>query len=191
MAVAIVYETHQISTDNEAGIATGWLPGELSVEGRALARRLGERRRHDGFAVVFTSDLRRAVETAELAFGGRGIPIVQDVRLRECNYGALNGMPVERLAAERPRRVNTPYPGGQSYRDVVAATADFLRDLAAHWDGSTVLVVAHSANRWAFDVLLAGASLEELVTAPFAWQEGWRYTLPNGWTVPGADHRGR
>jgi len=40
----IVFETHAISTDNEAGIATGWLEGQLSEEGRRLARRLGDRR---------------------------------------------------------------------------------------------------------------------------------------------------
>ena len=188
MAVEIVYETHQISTDNEAGIATGWLPGELSAEGRRLAKELGERRRDDGFAAIFSSDLRRAVETTELAFGDQEIPIFQDARLRECNYGELNGMPVARLTVERPRRVAVPYPGGQSYRDVVTATADFLRDLAAHWDGSKVLIIAHSANQWALDVLLAGAALEELVNAPFAWQAGWHYTLPTGWTGPGADY---
>ena len=84
-----------------------------------------------------------------------------------------------------------PYPGGQSYQDVVAATADFLRDLAAHWDGSRVLIVAHSANQWALDVLLAGAALEELVKAPFAWQAGWHYTLPTGWIGPGTNHSRR
>ena len=187
MAVEIIYETHQISTANEAGIATGWLPGRLSAAGRELARELGERRRHDGFAAIFSSDLRRAVETAELPFGGQGIPTVQDSRLRECNYGELNGMPVERLAAERPRRVAVPYPGGQSYQDVVAATNDFLRDLAAHWDGSTVLIIAHSANKWALDVLLGGVVLEDLIGAPFAWQAGWRNTLPTGWTGANTD----
>ena len=191
MAVEIVYETHQISTDNEAGIATGWLPGELSADGRKLAKELGERRRHDGFAVIFSSDLRRAVETAELAFGDQAIPIIQDARLRECNYGELNGMPVARLSAERPWRVAVPYPGGQSYQDVVAATADFLHELATRWDGSRVLIIAHSANQWALDVLLAGAALEELVKHPFSWQAGWHYTLPTGWTGPGADHGGR
>jgi broad specificity phosphatase PhoE len=187
MAVAIIYETHQISTDNEVGIATGWLPGRLSTAGRELARELGERRRHDGFAAIFSSDLRRAVETVELAFGGQGIAMFQDARLRECKYGELNGMPVERLAEERPRRVTIPYPGGQSYQDVVAATDDFLRDLAAQWDGTTVLIIAHSANKWALDVLLNGASLEELVNAHFAWQAGWRYTLPTGWTGAHSD----
>lgn len=131
---------------------------------------------------MFVSDLGRAVETAEIAFGGRGIPIYRDARLRECNYGALNGMPVAQLVSERRRHIDQPYPDGQSYRQVVAQTRDFLAELAATWDGSRVVVIAHSANRWALDHLLTGAALEDLVDAPFGWQEGWRYVLPTGWT---------
>jgi len=130
---------------------------------------------------VFVSDLARALETAELAFAGSGIPIRQDPRLRECSYGELNGMPTARLAAERSRRIDAPFPGGQSYRDVVEAMREFLCDLAAGWDGRRVVVISHSANRWALDCLLGGRRLEELVDAPFGWQEGWRYTLPSGW----------
>lgn len=165
MAVEIIYETHQTSTDNEAGIATGWLPGELSALGRTQAVELGERRRHDGIVAVFTSDLRRAVETAEIAFGSTDIPIIRDVRLRECSYGDLNGAPVARIAAERANRVTTPFPGGQSYEDVVHATESFLRDLANEWEGARVVIIAHSANRWALQVLLEGARLEDLVIA--------------------------
>jgi broad specificity phosphatase PhoE len=181
MAVELIYETHSISTDNEAGIATGWLPGELSEQGRELAQELGERRRNDGLAAIFTSDLTRAVETAELAFGDQGIPIFQDIRLRECNYGELNGAPVAQVAAERSRRIAVPYPGGQSYQQVVDETRGFLHDLAAEWDGKKVLIIAHSANRWALQHLLDGVALEDLVDAPFQWQEGWPYTLPSGW----------
>jgi broad specificity phosphatase PhoE len=182
MVVEIIYETHATTTDNERGLATGWLPGQLSEKGREQARALGERRRQDPIAAVFVSDLARAIETAEIAFGDSGIPIRRDARLRECNYGTLNGMAVARLAAERSRHVDEPWPGGQSYREVVAQTRDFLRDLASGWDGSTVVVIAHSANRWALDHLLGGVPLEDLVDAPFAWQEGWHYTLPSGWT---------
>lgn len=182
MPVDIIYETHAISTDNEAGIATGWLPGRLSEEGRRLARKLGERRRADGIAAVFASDLRRAVETAEIAFAGSGISVYQDARLRECNYGALNGMPVAQLRAVRAQHVDDPFPGGHSYRQVVAQMRAFLRDLALEWEGRRVIVIAHSANRWALDCLLHGAALEDLVQAEFAWREGWRYSLPTGWT---------
>lgn len=184
MAIEIIYETHQTSTDNEAGIATGWLPGELSALGRVQAVELGERRRHDHVVAVFTSDLCRAVETAEIAFAGSDIPIIQDVRLRECNYGELNGAPVAHVAAERLRRVTTPFPGGQSYEDVVRDTQTFLHDLAADWDGRRVLIIAHSANLWALQVLLTGAKLEELVVAPIDWQPGWFFTLPGQASMP-------
>jgi broad specificity phosphatase PhoE len=174
--IELVYETHSITTDNEAGIATGWLPGRLSESGKAAARALGERRRDDRIEHVFSSDLARAVETAEVAFAGSSLVIHEDARLRECNYGELNGHPVAEIDAERLSRIETPFPGGESYRDVVERTHSFLAALAAE-DAARVLVIAHSANRWAIEHLLEGAPLEELVAAPFAWQEGWEYRL--------------
>lgn len=117
------------------------------------------------------------METAEIAFGGSGIPVLYDARLRECDYGDWNGMPVERLHAERLARVDVAFPGGESYRDVVARTASFLADLARERDGERVALVGHAANRWALDHLLKGERLEELVVAPFAWRPGWEYVL--------------
>jgi broad specificity phosphatase PhoE len=178
MSVDIVYETHSTSTDNEAGIATGWLPGRLSETGREQAKELGRRRRADDIATVFVSDLARAVETAEIAFAGSEIGIVQDGRLRECNYGELNGAAAAVVHGERSARIDEPFPGGESYRDVVARVADFLRDVARDWDGKQVLIISHSAPRWALDCLLNGAKLEDLVGAPFEWRPGWRYVLP-------------
>jgi alpha-ribazole phosphatase/probable phosphoglycerate mutase len=178
VTIELVFETHSLTKDNEAGIATGWLPGHLSEKGRILAAELGARRRHDGISAVFVSDLARAVETASIAFSGVSITIRRDQRLRECNYGDLNGCPVELLARQRALHIDQPFPGGQSYRQVVAAMESFLGDLKEHWDGQRVLVIAHSANRWALDCLLEGAKLEELVDAPFRWQEGWEYRVP-------------
>ncbi|MFG2985468.1 histidine phosphatase family protein [Streptomyces sp. NPDC048258] len=99
----------------------------------------------------------------------------------ECDYGDLNGCPVTALAAERSRHIDVPFPNGQSYRQVIAATADFLHELATDRHGQRVLVIAHSANKWALDCLLTGASIEDLVDAPFGWREGWHYTLPAAW----------
>ncbi|MEV4802980.1 histidine phosphatase family protein [Nonomuraea sp. NPDC049421] len=181
MAVALIYETHSISTHNEAGIASGWLPGELSERGKALAAELGERRRNDGLDVVFSSDLRRAVQTAQIAFEDSGVPLLQDPRLRECHYGELDGMPVSRLEGNRARHIDHPWPGGQSYQDVVELTKEFLIDLAGNWDGKKVLVIAHSANRWALQHLLTGVPLADVVDRPFAWQPGWTYELPTAW----------
>lgn len=169
-----MYETHSITVDNEIGIATGWLPGELSEQGRALAAELGVRRRK--VDVVYSSDLRRAVQTVEIAFGD-GKEVRLDARLRECDYGIYNGRPVSEVAALRRRYIDEPWPGGRSYRQVVAETAAFLAEVREEWQGATVLVVSHSANRWALQNLLLGTPLEELVDAPFDWRPGWEYEV--------------
>ena len=184
MAVQLVYETHAITTDNEAGIATGWLPGRLSARGRETAAELGARRRDDGLAAVCVSDLERALETVRIAFEGSQLPVVIDDRLRECNYGRRNGMPRTELDAERAAHLDAPWPGGESYRDVVERTAWFLHDLVGRWDGERVLVVAHSANKVALDHLLLGADLGELVSRPMDWQPGWEYVVPAEWRAP-------
>jgi alpha-ribazole phosphatase/probable phosphoglycerate mutase len=89
-------------------------------------------------------------------------------------------MPVSRLEAERPARVHEPFPGGESYEDVVRRMAGFLAGLASTWNGRRVLLVGHTATRWALDHLLLGAPLEAAVAAPFAWRKGWSYVLPAG-----------
>jgi broad specificity phosphatase PhoE len=185
MAIELVYETHSTTIDNETGIATGWLEGRLSERGRMQAAELGERRRADSLSAVFTSDLGRAIETAELAFAGSDIPVHEDWRLRECNYGELNGSPVAEIDALKPSRIDEPFPGGESYLQVVERTRSFLNDLLPERDGSRVLLIAHSANRWALQHLLLGVPLEEVIGAPFDWQEGWEYALPGELPVQG------
>lgn len=177
MSVALVFETHSLTTDNEAGIATGWLPGQLSKAGRKLAQELGERRRDDNLAAVFVSDLARAAETATIAFAGSDLNVNYDSRLRECDYGELNGKPLAEVDRVRRDHIDVPFPGGQSYREVVAEMSDFLTDVARQFDGRRVCVIGHSATRWALDVLLLGKRLEDALGEPFAWQEGWEYTV--------------
>ena len=169
-----------MTTDNEAGIATGWNEGRLSEAGRGFAKALGKRRRDDGIAAVYTSDLGRAVETAQIAFSGSGIPVREDGRLRECNYGELNGRPVAEIDAVRLDHVDEPFPGGESYREVVERTRSFLGDLPEELDGARIVLIAHSANHWALEHLLEGKDLHELVSAPREWQEGWSYRLDPG-----------
>jgi len=177
MAVDVVFETHSTSVDNEKGIASGWREGALSATGREQAKELGERRRDDGLAIVFTSDLHRAVETAEIAFAGSALPVERDPRLRECNYGSMNGRPRTELDAQRVRRLDEPWPGGESWRQAVARVAGFLEELRQARDGQRVLIIGHVATRWALDQVALGIPLEELVDAPFEWREGWEYEL--------------
>ena len=177
MTLSVVFETHSTTVDNERGVATGWMPGELSERGRSQAAELGRRRRGDGLSAVFCSDLARAVETARIAFAGAPVPVLLDWRLRECDYGRRTGMPAVELHAGRRDHLDVPYPGGESWREAIQRVGWFLNDLPRRWDGSRVLVIGHVATRWGLDHWLNGKPLEDLAEQDFGWQEGWEYRL--------------
>jgi broad specificity phosphatase PhoE len=180
VAISIVFETHSWSEDNDNGIASGWRHSRLSPEGRRLATELGARRRDDGIDAVFTSDLRRAVETTEIAFADTTIPVLHDWRLRECDYGSGNGMPAVELHTDRAAHVDRPYPGGESWTQAVDRVGWFLRDLVARDDHRRVLVIGHVATRWGLQHHLDGKSVTDLVADGFDWQLGWEYEATGG-----------
>jgi 2,3-bisphosphoglycerate-dependent phosphoglycerate mutase len=178
VTVSVVFETHATSEDNERGIATGWLPGRLSERGREFAARMGVRRRDDGLAAVFCSDLRRAVETVEIAFAGTDIPVLYDWRLRETDYGVRNGTPVAELKRDRMEYVDRPYGNGESRRQAIRRAAAVLDDLPSRWDGRRVMLVGHVATYQALEHVLNGHPVEDLVAAEMDWREtGWQYRL--------------
>ena len=115
------------------------------------------------------------METAEIAFAGSGISVVEHARLRECNYGELNGTP-EPLH-DRAAHIDVPYPGGESWRQAVERTAGFLDELRQERDGERVLVIGHSATRFALETIANGRELEETMAERFVWQPGWEYVL--------------
>lgn len=177
--VDITYFVHCTTTDNQVGLATGWLPGELSEAGREQARKLGEQVTDKHFDVVFCSDLRRAIDSAELGFGGK-YQIIQDERLRECNYGDLNGKP-HTFKDNMDDYIVAPFPNGESYKDVEKRTADFLAFLKQNYDGKHIAIVAHQAPQLALEVLLKGETWQQAIAEDWrktkAWQPGWEYRV--------------
>jgi 2,3-bisphosphoglycerate-dependent phosphoglycerate mutase len=85
---------------------------------------------------VFSSDLRRAADTAAIAFGGSGLAVLHDWRLRGCDHGELSGSPAAPLEAQRARHVEVRYPGGESWSDAVTRVGRFLHDLPLRCPGS-------------------------------------------------------
>lgn len=179
MSVSIMYFVHGTTTDNEDDLATGWLPGELSKTGREQAKQLGEQVADKHFDVVFCSDLQRAVDSAELGFG-RKYKIIQDERLRECNYGDLNGKP-HTFKGIMEDFIDTPFPNGEDYKDVEKRVADFLNFLRRHYGSKHVAIVAHQAPQLALDVLLKGRTWQQAINEDWrktkTWRPGWEYNV--------------
>lgn len=178
----VIFESHATSLDNEAELASGWFDTALSTTGNTQAHALGVRRRHDPLAVVFCSDLIRARRTAEIAFADRGLSIISDARLRECDYGVLTRRPVSELDAVRVSHVTEPFPGGESYEQVVSRVAAWLEETESTFRGETVLVVGHRATFYALEHLFHDIPLRQVVSAPYQWQAGRTYRKPDAYS---------
>jgi broad specificity phosphatase PhoE len=182
--VYITYFVHGTTVDNELGLASGWYDTELSDLGVRQSIELKEQTKDRQFDVVYCSDLKRAVRSAELAFGGR-FRIIADKKLRECNYGDFTREKSEKIEPLMLEHISKPFPGGESYKDVEKRMRSFLEDLKKDYLGKHVAIVAHMAPQLALDVILKGKTWEQAMKEdwrlkkPPEWRPGWEYVLKN------------
>jgi len=181
MSVKIIYFVHGTTTDNETGKCTGWAGGELSAKGIEQAKALPNQITAKDFKVIFCSDLKRAVDSAELGFKGN-YPIIPDKRLRECNYGNLTqGDEALTDYNKHSEYIGTPFPNGESLKDVEKRMKDFLDFLKANYDGQFIAILSHKAPQLALEVIINGQTWEEAIKNDWrnrkAWQPGWIYEV--------------
>lgn len=181
MSVEITYFVHGTTTDNEKEISSGWSDVELSSLGVEQSIALRDKTKDERFDVVFCSDLKRAVHSAELTWKGQ-YPIIPDARLRECNYGTLNAASssiVEPMQEEQC--ITNKFPEGESYEDVKIRIADFLEFLRENYGGKHVAIVGHKAPQLALDVLLKSKTWSQAFAEDWrktkSWKPGWKYLL--------------
>ena len=168
---------HGESDWNRKGVVQGQRDDALlTATGRRSARELAERFSVGDVALVVSSDLRRARETA-VPIGGRlGIIPVFDERLRERSLGELEGRPSEVLTPDvtgvkdgvvvdsevAPR-------GGESLRQMYERISSFVEDLRDHLGrgslpGGSVILVGHGGS-----LRLVAAVLDEMPLEQMTW----------------------
>ncbi len=180
MVVKITYFVHGTTLDNEKEKSSGWYDVELSQLGIKQSIELKDKIKDKNFDVVFCSDLKRAVVSAQLTFKGK-VKIIQDQRLRECNYGMYNSQPSEIVEPLQEENIIKKFPNGESYEDVKKRISEFLNFLKINYEGKHVAIVAHKAPQLAMDVLLKNKTWEQAFAEDWrkrkAWQPGWEYIL--------------
>ena len=173
----IIYFVHGTTTDNASGKCSGWKQVELTDLGKERAIKLGKIRKNTHFDVIFTSDLVRAIDSAKLAFPN--VEHIQDARLRECNYGDLEGKHKSLVIYEE--HIERPFPNGESLKDVEKRIRNFIEFLKDNYQGKTIGIVAHRAPQLALEVITKAISWEEANKNDWrktkAWQPGWEYII--------------
>jgi broad specificity phosphatase PhoE len=155
----------------------GWVQGQtdgsrLTRTGRRQIRRAAALLEDQGIECVYSSDLRRALETAEIVAARLGCEIRVDRLLRERSYGSAEGslsagLPLESTGIRDGRVVDAgaSFTGGESLLDVHHRCAQFLSGLSDHPSGGDVAVIAHGGS-----IRMLRACLEGVDPAGMAWE---------------------
>ncbi len=174
--VGIVFEAHGTTFDNEDHISSGHYDVELSPLGIKQSKEMGGRYIEDNFDSIFCSDLQRSYKSAEIAFGDK-FKIIRDARLRECDYGDFTRKASSEVDEQKLKRIEIPFPNGESYTQTTERMKSFLCDLLKNCDGKRVMIIGHRATQYGLENLINNRPLEEIISAPFKWQPGWLYKL--------------
>ena len=123
----------------------------LNAAGRAQSEALAKQLNSHVFDAIYSSDLLRAIQTAEIVGTKLGLRVRVEPRLREVNQGEWEGMlgsdiarsyPAEWAARER-NTLNARPPGGESVVEVAARAWAAAADITRQHPGGVVLVVSH------------------------------------------------
>jgi probable phosphoglycerate mutase len=140
---------------NRARRLQGWQDTPLNAHGLNQARRLAERLERDAsngpFAAIYSSDLRRAHDTALPVSERLGLRVRSEPGLRERCYGVLEGVTMDRMDIEQPdaaaawksRDPDRSLDGGETLRQFHNRVVATVEDVAERHRGARVLLFTH------------------------------------------------
>ena len=157
---------------------------ELSSAGIRQAERLRDYLASEKIDAVYSSNLKRALVTAEIIASKHKLDVVICPELREIDFGEFEGLAFNEIGQRYPeftklwvkRSPKLKYPGGDSLEEFTNRVITFLSRLDKHTAEDTILIVAHSGvirtlicqltgidlrKRWQFRTDLASLSIVE------------------------------
>jgi len=174
MSATLVLLRHGQSEWNKKNIFTGWVDINLSEEGQKEAQKARDALKDYNFDIVFTSDLKRAQETARIVLGEKNTQVISNQALNERRYGQLEGKNKDEVRKEFGaeqvhiwrRSLHSRPPGGESLADTYERVIPYFENQIKPWlnKNSTVLISAHGNSLRALVKYLENLSDEELLS---------------------------
>lgn len=151
---------HGTTKDNKKRIIQGHTPGELTDEGKLQADLLGMRLSSEHIDMIYSSDLKRAHETAMII--ADHVPdarLETDERLRERDFGHATGTKIPTSGWDDFEK---KYAGHmETMEEVRIRLESFFSEIISLHPDDTVLVVSHGLSMVIFIGFLQGKSIDE------------------------------
>ena len=173
--VKLLIVRHGFSVTNKAKVFTGQNDVELSEEGYSQAKSVSEYI-YENFKVdaIYSSDLKRAIDTVKPLAQKLGLEISKDKGIRELDVGIWQGIAIEdvkrdyseELAAYRADPAHHGCIGGENFSDMSARAIPVFEKIAKENDGKTVVVATHGGVIRVATCHFRGLDVDEVKNIP-------------------------
>jgi broad specificity phosphatase PhoE len=163
----LILTRHGETEENKLGIHMGWMPGNLSEEGKLQAKKLARELKDTKIDIIYTSDLKRCTDTADTIFKYHPDAIfIKEQKLRENNHGEFQGRKVEEsewaalggdIFTNRPK-------GGETFEELWQRLEIFYKELLKKYKDETnkvILIVGHGGSMCLLQGLIMQKKLRE------------------------------
>lgn len=152
----LILVRHGETEENKKGILQGHLHGTLSKEGIGQVKKLALRLKDERIDVIYSSDLKRASDTAkEIAKFHPGVELFLVKELREKDQGCLTGKLVSEVDWSKPRDTEKKEAMHKRAKAI-------LDEVYGKYKNQTVLFVSHGGLIKVLISILTNNSLEDL-----------------------------
>lgn len=156
METKIFLVRHGETIDNVRQIMQGQTQGDLTERGREQAQQVAERLVQEHLDAVIASDLRRAIQTAEIIAAPHGLSVIQTPLLRERDWGGFTGRFIPDLKGE-------VWPDDiESEEELLSRARTLLLYITTTFPGKRVVAVGHGIINKAILAVYAGCTMREV-----------------------------
>ncbi len=157
---------HGEAMSNVKQVVSSWpekFKNPLTNTGKKQIQDVAQKLKAKHIDLIFSSDLLRTKQTAQIVGKALKLKPIFDKRLREVGFGRVNGMSTEELlylSFEKDRLKNS-FRRSETYEHVLRRVWDFFKKIDKKYNGKTILLVSHQAPLWILENHVKGFSLKE------------------------------
>lgn len=158
---------HGQTESNSKKVYYGKLDVELNVKGKAQCEAISKRLKDIPFNKVYTSTMKRAIHTAEIALSAKKYEFIKDERINEMNLGEFEGKNYEENQKNYPEEWKKwtedwkgyAPPNGESYIEFYNRIKSFIEDIINQED-ENILIVTHGGVIKSIYAYILGENLD-------------------------------
>ncbi len=190
VGITLYLVRHGEAESNALGILSSYpeIPGRtvrhLTSRGIQEVQEMAESLRDERIDAIIASPMTRTVETATIVSEITGVSVLQDIRLRETDFGQYNVGPAAKffkVYSEPEKRLMTDGSDGvESFESTRARVTNFLQDIAKEFAGKKVMLVSHGDT---LEQIHGVVTSEDIAASAIGWSPKTGMCLKVEWNI--------